>query len=224
MEQKLELLEFFIPQIKEINHLPELDIYYHQKFLPKQKANKILRDLLTFNYFSDERASIIIHGQKKVVPRKQMWYSDPKANYRFSGNEMKEQVWPSLLYDIRIILNEFIKDKGFIPSDSDIGLNSVLVNYYRNGNDYIGWHSDKIGDLIQIQGQTIIVSLTFGVMRPFILRRKDDHSRKYSINLAHGDLLIIKGKTNDYWQHSVPKRTTIKKPRINLTFRLVKSL
>lgn len=214
------MLPFFIPQIKEIDHLPDLDLLYYQKFLPMRKANKIFKDLLSFDYFSDERASIIIHGQKTYVPRKQMWFSDPKTIYKFSGNEMNEQSWPPLLHDIRIILNDLLKNKGIFQFNSKFGLNSVFVNYYRNGKDYIGWHSDKTGDLIKIKGQTIIVSLTLGVTRPFILRRKDNHSVKYSLNLTHGDLLIIKGKTNDYWQHSVPKRLMINKPRINLTFRI----
>lgn len=210
-----------MPERKEVKHLPDLDLLYHQQFLRKQQANKLLKDLLAYTYFSDERASIIIHGQKKYVPRKQIWFSDPETSYKFSGNEMNAQTWPPLLIDIRDILNDFLKKKTIIPFDSELGLNSVFINYYRNGKDYIGWHSDKTGNLIKIQGQTIIVSLTFGVTRPFILRRRDDHAVKYTLNLAHGDLLIIKGKTNEYWQHSLPKRLKINKPRINLTFRIV---
>ena len=213
---------FFFPQKRDITHLPDLDIYYHQNFIPIHQANEILKKLLSYTYFSTERSAIILAGQKKYVPRKQIWFSDPKTYYRFSGNEMNEEKWPDLLNEIRHNLNKFLKEKGIISCNSDLGLNAVLVNYYRDGNDYIGWHSDKTGELIRIKGQTIIVSLTFGATRPFQLRRRDDHSVKYTLNLSHGDLLIIKGKTNDYWQHSVPKRVNIKKPRINLTFRIVK--
>lgn len=213
---------YFFPQIKEINHLPNLDIYFHQNFIPMKQANKVLNELLSYSYFSDERSAVIMAGQKKYVPRKQIWFSDPKTFYRFSGNEMREkEKWPPLLQDIRILLNETLQEKDILPADSKIGLNAVLVNLYRNGHDYIGWHSDKTEELIPIQGQTVIVSLTFGVTRPFILRRKDNHDIKYSLNLSHGDLLIIKGKTNDFWQHTVPKRLSITKPRINLTFRIV---
>ena len=212
---------YFIPQIKEINHLPDLDVFYYQSFYPMKEATKILKELLSYSYFSAERSAIIMAGKKTLVPRKQIWFSDPKTNYRFSGNEMSEQPWPILLDTIRMTLSKLLKEKGIIPINSEYGLNAVLVNYYRNGQDYIGWHSDKTGDLIRIQGQTIIVSVTFGVTRPFLFRRTDNHAVKYSLNLSHGDLLIIKGKTNDYWQHALPKRLTIKKPRINLTFRIV---
>ena len=213
---------FFIPQIKEINHLPDLDLFYYQSFFPLPEASKILKELLSYNYFSDERSAIMMAGKKTYVPRKQIWFSDPNANYRFSGNEMIEQEWPILLYNIRITLNELLKEKRILPINSATELNAVLVNYYRNGDDHISWHSDKTGDLIKIQGNTIIVSVTFGVTRPFLFRRTDNHAIQYSLNLSHGDLLIMRGKTNDFWQHSLPKRTLIKKARINLTFRIVK--
>ena len=213
---------YFFPQRKDINHLTDLDIYYHQSFIPLRQANGIFKELLSYNYFSAERSAVIMAGKKTYVPRKQIWFSDPKTYYRFSGNEMNEEKWPILLNEIRHNLNKFLIEKGIIPFHSDLGFNAVLVNYYRDGNDYIGWHSDKTGDLIRVQGQTIIVSLTFGINRPFIFRRKDDHSVQYSLKLNHGDLLIIKGKTNDFWEHALPKRLNIKKPRINLTFRIVK--
>lgn len=214
---------YFFPQIKEINHLPDLDIYYHQNFIPMKQANKMLKELLSYNYFSAERSAIIMAGEKKYVPRKQIWFSDPNARYRFSGNEMKEEgEWPDILNNLRNSLNKLMQEKGILPPNSQSGLNAVLVNYYRDGNDYIGWHVDKTGDLVRVQGQTIIVSLTFGINRPFIFRRIDNHAMQYSLKLNHGDLLIIKGKTNDFWQHCLPKRVNITQPRINLTFRIVK--
>lgn len=213
---------YFFQQIKEINHLPDFDLFYHQGFFSLQEANKIFKELLSYTYFSDERSAIMMAGKKTFVPRKQIWFSDPQANYRFSGNEMTEMTWPKTLFDIRTMLNDLLNEKEIVPSNSDVGLNAVLVNYYRNGHDHISWHSDKTGDLIKIQGQTIIVSVTFGATRKFLFRRTDNHNTKYSLNLAHGDLLIMKGKTNDFWQHALPKRVGLTKPRINLTFRIVK--
>lgn len=214
---------YFFPQAREINHLPDLDIYFYQNFIPLKEANSILKELLSYTYFSDERSAIIMAGQKKYVPRKQIWFSDPNTLYRFSGNEMKdEEKWPDLLNNVRINLNNFLIKKKIIPVDNKIKLNAILVNYYRDGNDYIGWHVDKTDELIKVQGQTIIVSLTFGTNRPFVFRRRDDHAMQYSLKLNHGDLLIMKGKTNDFWEHSLPKRLNITKPRINLTFRIVK--
>ena len=76
-----------------------------------KKANKILKELLSYIYFSDERSSILMAGKKTYVPRKQIWFSDPQTLYRFSGNEMNEEKWPVLLNDIRMLLNDFLKEK-----------------------------------------------------------------------------------------------------------------
>jgi hypothetical protein len=40
-----------------------------------------------------------------------------------------------------------------------------------------------------------------------------------SLVLENGSLLVMKGTTQTYWQHSLPKSKKIAAPRINLTFR-----
>jgi alkylated DNA repair dioxygenase AlkB len=58
--------------------------------------------------------------------------------------------------------------------------NSVLLNYYRDGNDSVAWHSDKES----IMGsQPVIASVSFGQVRSFDIRRKDDHTETYSVRL-----------------------------------------
>ena len=42
-----------------------------------------------------------------------------------------------------------------------------------------------------------------------------------SIQLENGSLLVMKGTTQTFWQHSLPKTAKIAKPRINLTFRTI---
>ena len=55
---------------------------------------------------------------------------------------------------------------------------------------------------------------------PFATKRKGD-SPSISIQLENGSLLVMKGTTQSFWQHSVPKTAKIAKPRINLTFRTI---
>ncbi|MFQ6644530.1 hypothetical protein Gotur_019962 [Gossypium turneri] len=117
--------------------------------------------------------------------------------------------------------------------------NSLLLNRYKGGNDYVGWHSDDE----KLYGSTPeIASVSFGCERDFILkkksgkssqeRRSDDkpplkRSRKssqddqHSFMLKHGSLLVMRGNTQRDWLHSVPKRAKAETTRINLTFRLV---
>lgn len=98
--------------------------------------------------------------------------------------------------------------------------NAVLINRYRNGKDYISPHSDDdYGD-----AEPTILSLTLGAARPFRLAKiisgsKLDKSTTVEYLPEHGDLLVMRGKTNSEWQHWVPKTAKPVGERINLTFR-----
>lgn len=99
-----------------------------------------------------------------------------------------------------------------------IRFNSVLLNYYRDGNDSVAWHSDKES----IMGsQPVIASVSFGQVRSFDIRNKADHREHYSIKLEHGSFLLMKSGLQEHWEHRIAKSAKPMKPRINLTFRLV---
>jgi alkylated DNA repair dioxygenase AlkB len=109
-----------------------------------------------------------------------------------------------------------IRDK--VTEQSGVLFNSVLVNYYRDGNDSVSWHSDNDG----IPGRNrIVASVSFGQVRRFDIRKKDDHNIKYSINLENGSYLLMKGNFQDEWQHRIAKSTSQLGPRVNLTFRIM---
>lgn len=69
--------------------------------------------------------------------------------------------------------------------------------------------------------QPTIASVSFGAARDFVLRHNGDRSRKISVHLSEGDVLIMAGTTQQHWQHCVPKRKAVCHPRINLTFRTI---
>ena len=96
--------------------------------------------------------------------------------------------------------------------------NSVLMNWYRNGDDYLNWHAD---DEKELGLNPVICSVNFGAKRDFILRMNDDNDIKITIPLTHGSLLLMSGELQHFWQHSVPKRKKINEMRINLTFRFI---
>lgn len=96
--------------------------------------------------------------------------------------------------------------------------NSCLLNLYRGGADSLAWHSDNE----PLYGpQPTIASVSFGTPRDFLLRRKDDRLQKHCWTLGCGDLLIMQGSTQQFWEHSVPKRRNVASARVNLTFRNV---
>jgi alkylated DNA repair dioxygenase AlkB len=109
--------------------------------------------------------------------------------------------------------------KERIESVADVKFTTVLLNLYRDGNDSNGWHSD---DEKELGRDPVIASLSFGAKRKFHLRHRKDRSKKYSLDLEHGSLLLMKGETQHHWHHQLPKSKRIREPRINLTFRIIK--
>eukprot|EP00887_Chlorella_sp_A99_P006893 scaffold2.g6893.t1 len=96
--------------------------------------------------------------------------------------------------------------------------NSCLLNWYRSGDDHIAWHSDNE----PLYGpEPTIVSVSLGTTREFVLRRNGAPGDKHAFHLASGDVLVMRGTTQQHWMHSLPKRKGAPGDRISLTFRQV---
>ena len=101
-----------------------------------------------------------------------------------------------------------------------MAINTVLLNYYRDGNDSVAWHSDDEYDLGY---KPVIASVSLGQDRRFDVREKHEfHQHKYSVNLENGSLLLMKGDLQELWEHRIAKSKSVTKPRINLTFRVIR--
>jgi len=150
-----------------------------------------------------------MYGKEIYLPRFSAWYGDQDKTYSYSGIDLKPNKWnKGLLY---------IKEK--IETFANTKFNSVLMNWYRDGNDYINWHSDAEKELGK---NPVIGSVNFGATRRFLIRNYYDKSIKLEFPLKHGTLLIMSGALQHFWQHSVPKEKKVKGNRINLTFRNIK--
>ena len=122
---------------------------------------------------------------------------------------MSPDAWIPTLLSIKSRIEEVTQAK----------FNSVLLNLYRCGKDGVSWHSD---DEPELGKNPIIASVSFGEARRFQLRHKLDKSLdKVEITLTHGSLLIMKGSTQHFWQHQIPKTAKSLRERINLTFRII---
>lgn len=94
--------------------------------------------------------------------------------------------------------------------------NTVLANLYENGQNFIPWHSD---DEKSLGKQPTIISLSLGGQRLFAFKNKRT-GKCVEIQLEHGSVIVMNGKTQEEWLHSVPRQTT-SNARINLTFRKI---
>jgi alkylated DNA repair dioxygenase AlkB len=95
-----------------------------------------------------------------------------------------------------------------------VTFDSVGFNLYRDGEDSVAWHRDRI--LPQIE-KPVIALVSVGERRRFLLRpRGGGASRAFS--LGEGDLLVTGGEAQRTWEHCVPKVARAG-PRISLAFR-----
>jgi alkylated DNA repair dioxygenase AlkB len=155
-----------------------------------------------------ERESLKMFGHDVLVPRQVAFIADEDICYRYSGKDHHGRGWPDWLLLAKIEA-EKLADQSF---------NSVLLNWYQHGEEYMGWHSD---DEKQLGPAPVVAMLSFGVKRPFVFRLKENHKVKHSVEVEDRSWLIMSSSTQVLWQHSLPVRKKIKEERISLTFRLL---
>ncbi len=95
-----------------------------------------------------------------------------------------------------------------------VSFDSIGFNFYRDGQDSVAWHADKIRAEIE---EPIVVLVSLGEPRKFLLRPRGG-GRSTAFHLGRGDLLVTGGKAQRAWEHSVPK-VAHAGPRISLAFR-----
>lgn len=190
------------------NEIPLVDarLRYHANWLPAAQADALLAALR--EQVSWETHRIRLFGRWHEAPRRSCWIGDPDASYTYSGTRFAPQPWLPLLSALREQLAQ------------EIGapFNSVLANWYRDGHDAMGWHSD---DEPELGPQPVIASLSLGAERRFLLKRREPGARALGLPLAHGSVLVMAGETQRHYRHAVPRSARVIGERINLTFRWI---
>lgn len=90
----------------------------------------------------------------------------------------------------------------------------LWLNLYRTHRDSTGWHGDPIG---KIQQTSIVPVLSLGATRRFLIRPAPG-GKSVSLAVASGDLIVMGGRAQREWRHSVPKQATPAGPRISVNF------
>ncbi|VFT42391.1 putative alkylated DNA repair protein [Pseudomonas aeruginosa] len=137
--------------------LPDADLRYLPHWLDAPLASAWLLRLEQETPW--EQPILRIHGEEHPTPRLVAWYGDPEAAYRYSGQVHRPLPWTALLGEIRERVEREIGQR----------VNGVLLNYYRDGQDSMGWHSD---DEPELRRDPLVASLSLGGSRRFDLRRK----------------------------------------------------
>lgn len=181
-----------------------LPVTHIRQFLNKQQCRALMEEA---NSYPFERPKVKVYGKEHLIPRSQVWFGDAGCDYCYSGLKVSPFPWPKYA----------LKLKNKITRELGGDYNSLLVNLYQNGNEYMGWHSDNEPELVD---GADIVSVSLGARRDFMVRQKAT-GKQESIALEHGDLLIMHSPMQQTWQHCVPKRLKVDEPRLNFTFRKI---
>jgi len=181
----------------------DLKVRIEKNFFNQVDSNELLKKLISDLPW--ESMAIKMFGKDITIPRLQCWVGDKGCDYKYSGKKLNRQDWTTDLIMIR--------EK--IYKELNIDFNSVLINYYRDGKDSMGWHSDNEREL---GPNPTIASISLGSERDLVFRNKIN-KEVLPIPQTHGCLILIDGKTQKNWQHAIKKTRKVIGPRINLTFR-----
>jgi alkylated DNA repair dioxygenase AlkB len=201
----MEQLSFFA-EAGQSKGLPEELVEYYPGFIDETVSDELLKQFIKHTPWKQQVRKM--YDKEVITPRLTAWYGDPEAfDYAALGNAAPIP-WTKELLTI----------KNLVERVAGIQFNSALLNYYRDGNDSVAWHSDRE----EVLGKNpVIASVSFGQVRSFDIRKKADHSEKYAIRLEHGSFLLMKAGLQENWEHRIAKSTKPMKARINLTFRVV---
>ncbi len=187
--------------------MPDGEVIIYRNFFDELESDQLFDELLdSINWRQDK---IKMFGKEVKLPRLTAWYGDQGKSYKYSGINMNPDTWTPTLLSIKEKVEKVV----------ELNFNSVLLNLYRNGKDYVSWHSD---DEPELDRNPIIASVSFGETRRFQLKHKSNKDLDtVEVALTHGSLLFMKGATQHFWKHQVPKTSKVLTERINLTFRII---
>ncbi|RYD93353.1 MAG: alpha-ketoglutarate-dependent dioxygenase AlkB [Sphingobacteriales bacterium] len=196
----------FFPEEGQSKNLPLEMLEYQPGLIDSNTGDQLLAKFIDDTPW---KQSVQKMWEKEyLTPRLTAWYGDVGTDYSVSGKIANPLPWTDELLMIREMVEPL----------AGIRFNSVLLNYYRDGNDSVAWHSDKESILGK---RPVIASVSFGQVRSFDIRNKADHKEHYSVKLEHGSFLLMKSGLQETFEHRIAKSLKPMKSRVNLTFRVV---
>jgi alkylated DNA repair dioxygenase AlkB len=179
-----------------------MSIEHTPDFLNASEATRLL-DLLRLETSWQQFKA----GFGQLRPRLEAWYGDAGAKYASYNRGMSPLPWTDALLSLR----------AKVSKATGATFNGVLLNLYRNERDSVAPHADNEPEF---GVNPVIASVSLGATRRFVLRHNRT-SKTRTIGLTHGSLLVMAGNTQSQYTHAVPKESTPRTERINLTFRRI---
>ena len=130
----------------------DAQVTLYPDFLSAADSDAYFHTLVTDIDWKQE--TIRIFGDSVPLPRLTAWYGDAGKAYSYAGITSQPNAWIAPLIEL----------KQRIEAVAGVTFNSVLLNYYRDGKDSVGWHSD---DEPELGVNPVIASLSLGATRTF---------------------------------------------------------
>ena len=200
----------FKPHKKIITIPQQPDVLYIPGFFTKEISDKYLSEILANINFTAETYNF--QDQVIITKRKISYHSE--KSYSYSNQIYQGKEWNPVLLDIKDSIEDSLQHE----------FNAVLVNHYIDGQAGMGWHADKEKEL---GSHPLIASVSFGQSRRFAFRHRRDivglknPPKIIEYMLNSGDLLVMKGDTQQFFEHSLIKDKSSNNLRVNLTFRKI---
>jgi alkylated DNA repair dioxygenase AlkB len=191
-------MEEFIPYVKK-----------YLQWIESEKSIKLGEKLK--NSLSWEQHMIVLYGKPIDQPRLIYACGENGLVHSYSGLSLPVNDWNNP--ELKQIKKVAIK----LTKQFNVPFNSCLLNYYRNGLNYISYHSDK--ETSKSYNQVVTISL--GTSRDFAFKTKKEPFKRFVAHLNSGDLVYMYGKCQELYTHSLLKRTESIDWRISLTFRVL---
>jgi alkylated DNA repair dioxygenase AlkB len=204
---------------KEIDHGDSVFIII-DNFLSKDEIDYYHNEIQNIE---DWKKGTFLGGE---IQRLQKWYQDDNKYFsknwttqthaRWHSNESEEWLL-KLRAKVQSKLDEIINASQF-DGITHPKINSSLINYYRDGNDYIKYHAD---DELVFGSNPTVSMLTFGCERTLKFRRNDksESSLNKSFTVKSGSLFIMAGAVQKYYKHGLEKEKGLSDIRYSVTFR-----
>ncbi|KAL7421542.1 hypothetical protein Q5752_003311 [Cryptotrichosporon argae] len=192
------------------------DMLYQPDFVTSAEADEWMGALLELDTY---QPMLKLYGRTFPQSRHIAAYSTAALSLKYSGSDIQmHHPFPAVL--------EAIRNK--VEARLGVGFNHVMLNRYDDGGVYIGRHSDNLNNLV-------IASISLGAERSFVMSPRLPSRARKSVagpaaaelsarrnvkwKLANGSLVVMQGRTQEFWKHEIPKEPAVKTARISLTFR-----
>lgn len=234
-----EISQLVTARGKVVDNQPHLDLLYFQPLIPFAISNELFKLYRAQLFFYRVSYPIKRFGVDTIIntPRYTTVFGvDATSTWRdgslFESSNPEKSV-PKTKYRCtpRPIPECLDILRRITEAATNTSYNICLVNYYASGIDSISYHSD---DEPFLQKHPAIASFSLGARRDFLLKHKpakgpDGKDLKESfpgtsnlkLPLSSGDMILMRGETQQNWLHSIPKRQGghAHKGRINITLR-----